>query len=781
MEYKKISCPRMFALFEKRIGGDDALLDLARLCFQKSHIAPEFYAGSIEELNHLFQFNPFPDRPPAVHLPRGLDLFEQSAKDLIIDFTRNFAGRTFGFVLHDQKEIADRFDDYVNALRDIEREPAPVQGRPFLFVEYAFGLDPGSFINLFKEIRDLKGISACLDIGHIGLRQAQAVYSRKHPGQNIFSLRTDDPALPGLMDDIQEAVYSGREEVLRIIGEFAAIGKPVHFHLHDAHPLAMSETSGISDHLSFFEKIKLPFEYGGKRDIRLMFGPSGLLAVAKESLKMLGPENVSFSLEIHPKEGMLPLGPASYLFTHWTDKGNAERMNFWLSVLAENYRLLRSSCAKKGNGKPRKMIIYNIFPLLAGKLSSWEQHIIRASEMGFNWIFVNPIQKTGRSGSIYSIADYFSFNPLLIEKGAGKPPQEQVREMLRSAENLGLHVMVDLVINHCSIDADIIKKHPEWFLWESGKVAHPFADENGKKVIWKDLAKFDHRNTKDREGLIRFFLDIIGFLADLGFRGFRCDAAYQIPRSMWELLIKETRKKYPDVLFFAETLGCPPDLTRKTASAGFDYIFNSSKWWDFQSHWLMEQYQLTRDIAPSISFPESHDTVRLCEELNGNIDGMRQRYFFAALFSAGVMMPMGFEFGFRKKLDVVKTRPEDWEETGTDLIQFISEVNGIKSEYEIFSEDAHTQILHHRNADILLMWKASGNTPEESLIILNKDARHDRHFSVESIQKMIQAGGPLVDISPGDRMNFIPSPFSYDFRPGQGVVLMTSRDFAAED
>ena len=65
--------------------------------------------------------------------------------------------------------------------------------------------------------------------------------------------------------------------------------------------------------------------------------------------------------------------------------------------------------------KPRKMIIYNMFPILAGKFIKWKPHFKRASEMGFNWVFLNPVQKPGYSGSLYSIKDYFSFNPLLID------------------------------------------------------------------------------------------------------------------------------------------------------------------------------------------------------------------------------------------------------------------------------------------------------------------------------------------------------------------------------
>jgi starch synthase (maltosyl-transferring) len=354
--------------------------------------------------------------------------------------------------------------------------------------------------------------------------------------------------------------------------------------------------------------------------------------------------------------------------------------------------------------------------------------------------------------------------------------------MIQKAEKLGLKVMVDLVINHCSANSDLLRSHPEWFVWRpNGRIAHPYCRHEGKKVVWRDLARFDHKNTKDQAGLYQFFLDVVKFLAELGFKGFRCDAAYQIPQSLWSRLIRETKEIYPDILFFGETLGCPSDQTRKTARAGFDYIFNSSKWWDFYSYWLMEQYVMTRDIAPSVSFPESHDTVRLCQELDGNIEGLKQRYLFSALFSGGVMMPMGFEFGFRKKLHVVKTRPTHWEETDIDLRSFITKVNRIKGQHTIFQEEALTEILHHGNPNVLLMWKASVRTEQEALLILNKDIHNNQHFRAENLLDLVQAGGPFVDVSPVCPIDYIPTSFEYDLQPGQGLVFVTSRDSVPDD
>ncbi len=344
------------------------------------------------------------------------------------------------------------------------------------------------------------------------------------------------------------------------------------------------------------------------------------------------------------------------------------------------------------------MRIYNLFPLLTGPLPDWTPHLERAADLGFDWIYVNPIQQSGRSGSLYSIADYFSIDKRFLKPRSRRSPEDQVRDMTASAAALGLSVSTDLVINHCAVDSALVREHPEWFKRDGNKVANPFCvEEDGSRTVWRDLAQFDHAHTRDPEGLLDYCCKVVEYLVDLGFKGLRCDAAYQLPTHIWRRLIERTKAAHPDVVFLAETLGCTPKQTRDTASAGFDYIFNSSKWWDFSSPWLLEQYEMTRDIAPSISFPESHDTERLFAESGNNVEALKQRYLFAALFSSGVMMPIGYEFGFSRRLHVAETRPEHWEQTAVDLSDFIRHVNQIKAEYPVFQEESLLQRLDHPN------------------------------------------------------------------------------------
>ena len=423
-----------------------------------------------------------------------------------------------------------------------------------------------------------------------------------------------------------------------------------------------------------------------------------------------------------------------------------------------------------------KMILYNLFPLLAGPFPRWKEHFARAAGMNFDWAFVNPIQKTGASGSLYSIADYFQFNPALLEPQSKASPEEQVRQMLADAHAAGLKVMIDLVINHCAIDSALPREHPDWFVHgRDGKIANSSCMDKGEKVTWTDLAQLDYGQTRDPEGLYNYVRSVVENLLSLGFDGFRCDAAYQVPPAFWHRLIEDIKGKRRDTLFTAETLGCSADQTLETAKAGFDYIFNSSKWWNLQESWLIEQYCLLRDTTQSISFPESHDTPRLFEEMHGNIAAVKERYLFAALFSAGVMMPIGFEFGFRKQLHVANTKPSDWENTNTDLRPFITQVNAIKREHPVLHEESHLNLLPCPNPNILLMWKASAKDKGEALLILNKDVSQHQEFQCEHFRQYVQAGAPLKDVSPEYPLDYLHEPFHYALRPGQGIVLVTTR------
>lgn len=385
--------------------------------------------------------------------------------------------------------------------------------------------------------------------------------------------------------------------------------------------------------------------------------------------------------------------------------------------------------------------IYNLFPLLVGSVDRWTEHLPRISGMGFDWLFINPFHYPGYSGSLYAVKDYFRLNPLFHSAGT-LPEKEQLKSFVRNAGEYGISVMMDLVINHTAKDSQLATLHPDWFARDpDGSIQSPFAvdpDDPEKKTVWGDLGEIDYSPGKDLTGLMEYWISLLQFYMELGFKGFRCDAAYKVPQSVWSEIIGQAKVFDPDSFFFAETLGCKTEEALALQGAGFDYFFNSSKWWDFREPWLLKQYETFRHIAPSISFPESHDTDRLAEETDGNEDVSKFRYLFSAIFSAGIMMPIGFEFGFRKRLNIVHTRPQDWENPTFDISSFIREVNQWKRSVPLFNEEGPQEVVP-LSSPLTGLLKTSETTPDRALCLINPtDREHFIHFTDDMVRKTVE-------------------------------------------
>jgi starch synthase (maltosyl-transferring) len=355
--------------------------------------------------------------------------------------------------------------------------------------------------------------------------------------------------------------------------------------------------------------------------------------------------------------------------------------------------------------------------------------------MGFNWLYINSVHYPGFSGSLYAVKHYYRVNPEFLSPDTDRDGLATLERTLHEFHNLGLWPMMDLVINHTSRDCPLIHEHPAWYVHdERGKIVSPSArdpDHPERVTVWGDLAEIDNEGSSDRESLWAYWAELVRRYLRLGFKGFRCDAAYKIPAELWRHLVGEAMSVDPEAMFFAETLGCTEEEAMALHDAGLHYFFNSSKWWDFEQPWCLEQHEKFGRIAPSISFPESHDTTRLAADTGGDEAMQRQRYAFAAFFSAGLMMPIGYEFGFRKKLDVVFTRPMDWEMRHFDLRRFIKKVNRLKMEQPLLHGEGNLRI-SKSGADVLILerrteqavgqvgWALVNKTPDKPVpVVLN--------------------------------------------------------------
>ena len=331
--------PPIHALFYQRGATDPAdpsLLKLAGLRFAQAGMAAETYADTPDQLDRILGYVPPHPRLPTVHLNRALNMLRERDRDVVGEFASRFAWRVSGLVVHDQPDMGAQSAGLVTALQELDERLAQWPGAPRVYLEYAAGHDPGWFVDIAERLKDHDRVSCCIDVGHVGIRQAAARFAHAHPGIGLRNLRLDDERLPGLAGDVQAAVAAAAADVLELTRSIGRLGKHLHFHLHDGHPLAGS----LADHFSFLTRLPVLFGYRGRSSLPMMYGPAGLAAIAAAATDGCDVGLLSFTLEIHQVDGRLPLGDAAGLFLHWADTAEAERMNYWLSVLAANAMLL---------------------------------------------------------------------------------------------------------------------------------------------------------------------------------------------------------------------------------------------------------------------------------------------------------------------------------------------------------------------------------------------------------------------------------------------------------
>ncbi|MBN2722781.1 MAG: alpha-amylase [Deltaproteobacteria bacterium] len=372
-------------------------------------------------------------------------------------------------------------------------------------------------------------------------------------------------------------------------------------------------------------------------------------------------------------------------------------------------------------------IIYNIFPRLAGNCQEWKDWASKARDMGFNWIYLNPFSKVGLSGSLYAVKDYFSVDDSFRTETVGSSTCfPELQDVLQEIHQMGLNVMFDLVINHTSIDSVLVEKHPEWYKKdEKGKFLHPSAIDpaDARKVTtWGDLYEIDNEESPDLEGLYNYWEGLVDTYVNIGAGGFRCDAAYKVPGVLWKRLMERAEKvagrKIP---FFAETLGCTIEEVSALKDAGFSYLYNSGKYWNFDAPWAIEQHRMFGEIAPSVGFPESHDTSRLAKDVNDNLDVIKQRYLFGISWSEAFQITMGFEYGYHVKPDVVKMTRNDQESPRYDLTSFICNANRFKLSIPVLCEEGSFDNVTRFEAPTLVLEKKSNMGNDSIYIIINKD------------------------------------------------------------
>jgi starch synthase (maltosyl-transferring) len=254
-----------------------------------------------------------------------------------------------------------------------------------------------------------------------------------------------------------------------------------------------------------------------------------------------------------------------------------------------------------------------------------------------------------------------------------------------------------------------------------------------------------------------------------GIEGFICRYAAYVPGETWAGLIAEARR-LGETCFIADVLGSGPAGAAVLRGAGFDYVLNSTAWWDFRGDWLLDEQRQFSLVAPTLSFPEARETERLAAHATPELleAWIKFRLLFAAVFSGGWMMPLGCEYGFRHRLDPLRTTPADWEEGRIDLSAFVAALNALRARCPALDIEMPIRRLSAPDGDHVALFRlAAGHVLAAErgyVLLLNPDRWRTVTVAGESLYG--DTGGLLGDFS-----DITPDRAPKNLAPGQAVIL----------
>ncbi len=313
-------------------------------------------------------------------------------------------------------------------------------------------------------------------------------------------------------------------------------------------------------------------------------------------------------------------------------------------------RVLRSDWGGQPEWRPDATGTIRNNDYFGGDLRGIEQRLDRLVQLGVTCLYLNPIFEA-HSNHRYDTADYTRIDPLL-------GTEEDFRSLARTAERLGIRLLLDGVFSHTGADSRYFNKerrYPEEGAYNSP--ASPYATWYrfkrwpGEYNGWwgfptlpevDELAPAFLRFITGEQGVVRRWLAA-------GAAGWRLDVADELPDEFLDALRRAARSEKPDALILGEVwedasnkqsyghrrrylLGRQLDsvMNYPFRAAILDFLRGGPAEDFFNRIWdVVENYppQVTRLLMNSIG---THDTERALTLLAGEPAGGRGRAWQAA-------------------------------------------------------------------------------------------------------------------------------------------------------
>ena len=230
--------------------------------------------------------------------------------------------------------------------------------------------------------------------------------------------------------------------------------------------------------------------------------------------------------------------------------------------------------------------------------------------MGFDVVYLPPIHPIGRinrkgrnnslvagpddPGSPYAIGS--------VEGGHDAVHRElgtlaDFRRLVKACSEHGMEVALDFAIQ-CAPDHPYVRQHPEWFRWRPDETIQ-YAENPPKK--YEDIYPFEFESLHWR-ALWNELKSIPEFWIEQGVRVFRVDNPHTKPFDFWEWMIRDLKKKRPDLIFLSEAF-TRPNIMYQLAKLGFTQSYTYFTWRNTKKELTDYVTELTQTEVPEFFRP----------------------------------------------------------------------------------------------------------------------------------------------------------------------------------
>lgn len=372
-------------------------------------------------------------------------------------------------------------------------------------------------------------------------------------------------------------------------------------------------------------------------------------------------------------------------------------------------------------------------------------HIVE--KLGCRIVHLLPVHPTpttfarfGRYGSPYASLDWTAMDPALVEFDRRTTGEEQFCELTAEAHRMGARVFLDLGINHTGWGSRLHEAHPQWFRRQAdGRFASPGA----WGTVWKDLVELAHPNPELGKELAQTFL----LWCRRGVDGFRCDAGYMLPLSLWRYITACVRREFPSAIFLLEGLGGAWETTERLLSEGGMQWAYSELFQNYSgeqvSRYLDYSLRQSRRLGLYLHYSETHDNPRLAAR-GKDWSLLRNRLCGLASVSGGFGFTCGVEWLAAEKIVVHQRTGLNWE-SQENIVEELSRLNRLLADHPCFFDGAVVERLSAPGSTALALKRVSREGKDCVLVLVNTDVRQAASLSL-SAADWESVGKPHLDL-----------------------------------